>query len=285
MNITKAVFPSAGLGTRFLPATKAVPKEMLPLVDKPIIQYCVEEARASGIDEMIFVTSRCKRAIEDHFDTSVELESLLEEKGKRETLKMLHTISEGIQVVYTRQKKALGLGHAVLCARRLVAGEPFAVLLPDDIIDAEVPVTEQMMRVFRRHSASVIAVQRVPRSQTHMYGIIKGRKIGPGLYKVDDLVEKPRENPPSNLAIIGRYILVPEIFDALERTRHGSGGEIQLTDGIRRLLETQDVLAFEFEGERFDAGDRLGFLKANIHMGLKRPETKKELKKFIKSIV
>ncbi|VAV84626.1 UTP--glucose-1-phosphate uridylyltransferase [hydrothermal vent metagenome] len=285
MKIKKAVFPSAGMGTRFLPATKAIPKEMLPLVDKPLIQYCVEEAHKSGIEEIIFITGRGKRAIEDHFDVSFELETTLKEKKKTAILNKIRHISEDLTYIYTRQKKALGLGHAVLCAKNIVNNEPFAVFLGDDIIDAKVPAMKQMIKVFGKYQASILAVQRVPKKHTHMYGIIKGKKIGDGLYKVEDVVEKPEKNPPSNLAIIGRYILTPEIFTQLEKNKKGSGGEYQLTDAIKGLLKTQAVYAYEFDGERFDAGDKVGFLKANIYMGLKNKETAKELKKFIKGLL
>ena len=260
MSIKKAVFPAAGFGTRFLPATKAIPKEMLPLVDKPLIQYTVEEAKASGIEEVIFITGMGKSAIEDHFDTSVELELLLKEKGKSDILKEIEELSD-LHFAYTRQKKPLGLGHAVHCAKLLVNDEPFAVLLGDDIIDSKVPALKQMMDVFSKYKGSIIAVQRVPDDQTHLYGVIDGEEVEKGVYKVRDLVEKPKENPPSNLAIIGRYILMPEIFGCIERTKRGSGGEIQLTDAIRELLAEQEVFAYEFEGDRYDAGDKLGFLK------------------------
>ncbi len=284
MKIKKAVFPSAGLGTRFLPATKAIPKEMLPLVDKPLIQYCVEEAHASGIEEIVFITGRGKRAIEDHFDISFELETTLREKKKTAILNKIRHISEDLTYIYTRQKKALGLGHAVLCAKNIINNEPFAVFLGDDIIDAKVPAMKQMIKVFTKYQTSILAVQRVPKKHTHMYGIIKGKKVADGLYKVEDVVEKPEKNPPSNLAIIGRYILTPEIFTQLEKNKKGSGGEYQLTDAIKGLLKTQAVYAYEFEGERFDAGDKVGFLKANIHMGLKNKETAVELRKFIKRL-
>jgi UTP--glucose-1-phosphate uridylyltransferase len=283
MKVRKAIFPAAGFGTRFLPATKAIPKEMLPLVDRPLIQYTVEEARASGLEEVIIVTGTGKSAIEDHFDTSFELELLLKEKGKKETLRMVEEISGLMHYAYTRQKKPLGLGHAVLCAKNLVGNEPFAVFLGDDIIDAKVPAMKQMLRVFKKYSKSVVAVQRVPRSQAHLYGIIKARRVAPRVYRLLDLAEKPRR-PPSNLAIIGRYILTPGIFDALEGTRPGRGGEIQLTDGIKRLMKSEEVYAYEFEGDRFDAGDKLGFLKANIALALKRPEIRGELKKFIRGL-
>jgi UTP--glucose-1-phosphate uridylyltransferase len=283
MSIKKAVFPAAGFGTRFLPATKAIPKEMLPLVDKPLIQYTVEEAKASGIEEIIFITGMGKSAIEDHFDTSVELELLLKEKGKSEILKEMEKLSD-LHFAYTRQKKPLGLGHAVHCAKLLVGDEPFAVLLGDDIIDSKVPALKQMMDVFNKYKGSIVAVQKVPDNQTHLYGVIDGEEVEKGVYKVRDLVEKPKENPPSNLAIIGRYILAPEIFGCIERTKRGSGGEIQLTDAIRELLKEQDVYAFEFEGDRYDAGDKLGFLKANISFALKRDGLGADLKAFISEL-
>ncbi|MFZ3073211.1 MAG: UTP--glucose-1-phosphate uridylyltransferase GalU [Thermodesulfobacteriota bacterium] len=282
--VIKAVFPAAGMGTRFLPATKAIPKEMLPIIDKPLIQYTVEEAKNSGIEEMIIITGMGKNAIEDHFDTSFELESLLEEKGDTETLKMVQAVSNLVHFSYTRQKKPLGLGHAVLCSKQLVGNEPFAVLLGDDIIIGKAPVIKQMLPVFDRYNSSILAVQRVPKDQTHLYGIIKGKRVAGGIYKVEDLVEKPRKNAPSNLAIIGRYILTPGIFKALESTKPGRGGEIQLTDALRILLKTETVYAYEFEGERFDAGDKIGFLKANISLGLKRQDIKIELRRFIKKL-
>jgi UTP--glucose-1-phosphate uridylyltransferase len=283
MVIKKAVFPAAGFGTRFLPATKAIPKEMLPLVDKPLIQYTVEEAKASGIEEVIFITGMGKSAIEDHFDTSAELEMLLKDKGKEDILKEVEGLSD-LHFAYTRQKKPLGLGHAVHCAKLLVGPEPFAVLLGDDIIDSKVPALKQMMDVFEKHKGSVVAVQKVPDDQTHLYGVIDGEEIEPGVYKVNDLVEKPKENAPSNLAIIGRYILTPEIFGCIETTKRGSGGEIQLTDAIKGLLKEQDVFACEFEGDRYDAGDKLGFLKANISLALKRDGIGTELRAFLDTL-
>jgi UTP--glucose-1-phosphate uridylyltransferase len=271
--ITKAVFPAAGLGTRFLPATKASPKEMLPLVDKPLIQYVVEEAVSSGIEEVVLVTGRAKRAIEDHFDVAFELEEELKAKGKHKILSEVQRIANLVTFCYIRQKKALGLGHAVLTAKRVVGNEPFAVLLGDDIIDAKVPALRQMMDVHKRYPATILAIQRIPRSQTRHYGIIDGKRIENGVYLVRDLVEKPSpDEAPSNLAIIGRYILTPEIFDALERTKPGKGGEIQLTDGLRLLMQKQPLYAYEFEGTRYDAGDKLGFLKATVEFGLKNPE-------------
>jgi UTP--glucose-1-phosphate uridylyltransferase len=282
--LRKAVFPAAGLGTRFLPATKAIPKEMLPLVDKPLIQYTVEEARDSGLEEIILITGMGKNAIEDHFDSALELEMLLKKKGDKEMLRIVEEIGELVHYTYTRQKRPLGLGHAIQCAENLVRDEAFAVFLGDDIIESKVPAMRQMMDVFEAHGKSVLAVQKVPKSQTHLYGMIKGKKVGPGLYRVTDLVEKPKGKAPSNLAIIGRYILTPNIFKALRKTKPGRGGEIQLTDALKKLLKDDDIYALEFEGERFDAGDKLGFIKANISLALRRPELKRELKSFIKSL-
>ena len=284
LTINKAVLPAAGFGTRFLPATKAIPKEMLPLVDKPLIQYVVEEAHASGLKELIIVTGMGKTAIEDHFDTSFELEILLKERGKKELLRMIEEISNLVNVAYTRQKKPLGLGHAINITRNLINNEPFAVLLGDDIIDAKVPAMKQMTEVYRRYGSSVLAVQKVPRSQAHLYGVIKGKKVAPGVHRVIDLVEKPKTEPPSNLAIIGRYILTPGIFNALDKTRPGKGGEIQLTDAIKILLETEEVYAYEFEGTRYDAGDKLGFLQATVSYALKRPELKADFTRFLKKL-
>jgi len=283
--ITKAVFPAAGLGTRFLPATKAMPKEMLPLVDKPLIQYVVEEAVSSGIEEVVLVTGRGKRAIEDHFDVAFELEEELKAKGKHKILNEVQRIADLVTFCYIRQKKALGLGHAVLTAKRVVGNEPFAVLLGDDIIDAATPVLRQMMDVYRRYPGTILAIQKVPRSQTRNYGIIDARKIENDVYLVKHLVEKPApEDAPSNLAIIGRYILTPEIFTALEHTKAGKGGEIQLTDGLRLLMEKQPIYAFEFEGTRYDAGDKLGFLKATVEFGLKNTEFGSEFRTYLQKL-
>ncbi len=283
--ITKAVFPAAGLGTRFLPATKASPKEMLPLVDKPLIQYVVEEAVASGIEEVVLITGRGKRAIEDHFDVAFELEEDLKAKGKHKLLSEVQRIADLVTFCYIRQKKALGLGHAVLAAKRVVGNEPFSVLLGDDIIDAEVPVLRQMMKVYSRYPATILAIQKVPKAMTHQYGIIDGKKIEDGVYLVKNLVEKPSpQEAPSNLAIIGRYILAPEIFPALERTKPGKGGEIQLTDGLRLLMEKQPIYAFEFHGVRHDAGDKLGFLKATVEFGLKNEEFGAEFRSYLQKL-
>jgi len=284
MRLKKAVFPAAGFGTRFLPATKAIPKEMLPLVDKPLIQYAVEEAKASGLEEMIIVTGMGKTAIEDHFDTSFELEILLKEKGKLDLLNMIENVSGLVHFAYTRQKKPLGLGHAISITQNLINDEAFAVFLGDDIIDSKTPAMKQMAGVFEKYGTSILAVQKVSKKDAHLYGVIKGEKVSPGVWRVLDLVEKPRENPPSNLAIIGRYILTPGIFKALEKTAPGKGGEIQLTDALKHLLETEEIYAYEFEGNRYDAGDKLGFLKANVSFALKRADLKVEFKKFLKDL-
>jgi UTP--glucose-1-phosphate uridylyltransferase len=284
-SITKAVFPAAGLGTRFLPATKASPKEMLPLVDKPLIQYVVEEAVASGIEEVVLVTGRGKRAIEDHFDVAFELEEDLKAKGKHKLLSEVQRIADLVTFVYIRQKKALGLGHAVLTAKRVVGNDSFAVLLGDDIIDAEIPALKQMIQVYQRYPATILAIQKVPKSQTHNYGIINAKKLEDGIYRVNDMVEKPSpDEAPSNLAIIGRYILTPEIFTALEKTKPGKGGEIQLTDGLRLLMEKQPIYAYEFKGVRHDAGDKLGFLKATVEFGLKNKEFGDEFRTYLQKL-
>ncbi len=284
MNIRKAVFPAAGFGTRFLPATKAIPKEMLPLVDKPLIQYAVEEARASGLEEIIIVTGMGKTAIEDHFDTSFELEILLKERGKHELLKVMEEVSTLVHFAYTRQKKPLGLGHAIHITKNLVNNEPFAVFLGDDVIDAKIPVMKQMVNVFKKYRSTIIAVERVPERQAHLYGIVSGKEVAPGVHRVTDLVEKPKGVPPSNLAIIGRYILSPGIFAALDKTTPGRGGEIQLTDALRGLLKKEAIYAYEFKGTRYDAGDKMGFLKANISFALKRPDMRSGLKEFLKGL-
>ncbi|HEX6805322.1 MAG TPA: UTP--glucose-1-phosphate uridylyltransferase GalU [Terriglobales bacterium] len=289
MKVCKAVFPAAGLGTRFLPATKAQPKEMLPLVDKPIIQYGVEEALAAGCDQIIIVTGRGKTAIEDHFDHSFELEKLLEEKKKTDLLKIVRQISDMIHVAYVRQKEALGLGHAVLTARELVGHEPFAVLLADDVIDAEEPVLKQMMRVFEEKQASVIATQIVEGAAISAYGVLDVKPIdgrqGGRVYEVLNMVEKPKfEEAPSNLAIIGRYILTPAIFDALEKTTTGAGGELQLTDGIRLLMKKEKVYAYVYEGKRHDTGDKLGFLKATVEFALKREDLGGPMREYLRGL-
>ena len=285
--VRKAVFPAAGLGTRFLPATKAQPKEMLPLVDKPIIQYGVEEAMAAGCDQIIIVTGRGKSAIEDHFDVSYELEKMLEERGKADQLALVRQISDLIHVAYVRQKEALGLGHAVLMAKELVGNEPFAVLLADDVIDAPQPCLKQMMEVFAQTQASVIATQVVEGPAISAYGVLDAKPAAGysngRVFDVSDLVEKPRrEDAPSNLAIIGRYILTPRIFEVLERAPLGTGGELQLTDALRLLLKHEKVYGYVFEGTRYDTGDKLGFLKATIDFALKRPELGGDLRAWLK---
>ncbi|MEK6538956.1 MAG: UTP--glucose-1-phosphate uridylyltransferase GalU [Nitrospirota bacterium] len=283
--VKKAIFPAAGLGTRFLPATKASPKEMLPLVDKPLIQYVVEEAIASGIEEIIIITGRGKRAIEDHFDISYELENVLKEKGNTKSLAEIQKISNMVDICYVRQKEALGLGHAILCAKNLVRDEPFAVLLGDDIIDSEVPVLKQMLEIYNKYGASVIAVQEVDRSQVSSYGIIKAVPIADGVYKIDDMIEKPNiEDAPSNLAIIGRYILAPEIIGLLEKTEPGRGKEIQLTDALRELVKTMPVYGYKFQGKRYDAGDKLGFLQATVEIGLKNEEFGESFRNYLKTL-
>jgi UTP--glucose-1-phosphate uridylyltransferase len=290
MTIRKAVLPVAGLGTRFLPATKAQPKEMLPIVDKPLVQYAVEEVAASGISLAIFVTGRGKDAIEDHFDVSFELEHQLAGRGKESLREHIRSISGLLQMTYIRQKEALGLGHAILTARDLVGNEPFAVLLSDDVIDGRVPCIKQMVEVFERYSRSVVAIQRVPRNTVSSYGIIKGHPVqdqswGGRLYRIDDMVEKPEpRKAPSDLAIIGRYILTPAILDELAATSKGAGGEIQLTDALRRLLTKEPIYGFLFEGKRYDAGDKLGFLQATVEMALKRPDLGKPFRRYLKTL-
>ena len=286
--VRKAVFPAAGLGTRFLPATKAMPKEMLPLVDKPIIQYGVEEAVASGCDQIIIITGRGKQAIEDHFDVSYELEKMLEERGKTDLLKIVRQISDLIHIAYVRQKEALGLGHAVLTARELVGDEPFAVLLADDVIDAEVPCLKQMMEVFNKMQCSVLATQVVEGPGISAYGVLEGKPV-PGsngkLYEVMSLVEKPRpEEAPSNLAVIGRYILTPTVFETLSDIKAGAGGELQLTDGLKQLLKKEKIYGYVFEGKRHDTGDKLGFLKATVEFALKRADLGGPLRQYLKSL-
>jgi UTP--glucose-1-phosphate uridylyltransferase len=286
MTVRKAVFPAAGLGTRFLPATKAQPKEMLPLVDKPTIQYVVEEAVASGLAEIIIVTGRGKRAIEDHFDSAFELEYYLQDRGKMDELAQIKTISELAAVSYVRQKEPLGLGHAILCARALVGDEPFAVFLGDDIIGgATIPCMRQLLDVFDKYAGPVIAVERVPRERIHQYGVIAGRQIAGNVWEVTDLVEKPRpEEAPSDLAIIGRYVLTPDLFDRLAETPPDRRGEIQLTDALRALRSTRPMYAVEFQGKRYDTGDKLGFLKATVEFALARPDLADDFRAYLKSL-
>jgi UTP--glucose-1-phosphate uridylyltransferase len=290
MRVRKAVFPAAGWGTRFLPATKAQPKEMLPLVDKPIIQYAVEEAVAAGIEQVIIVTSSQKRAIEDHFDLSYELEHLLEEKGDIEMLRQVRAISDLAQVAYVRQKEQLGLGHAVLMAKDLIGHEPFAVILPDDVVVADRPCIGQLIEAYHRTHASVVAVLEVPAEESSRYGIIDSEPTDDPLdqgrlHRITRLVEKPTTGEaPSNLAIIGRYVLTPKIFDKLEQTQRGAGGEIQLTDAIAALMEEQQVFAYEFEGTRYDAGTTMGWLKASVEIALARPDLGAEFRAYLQGL-
>lgn len=289
MRVRKAVFPAAGLGTRFLPATKAQPKEMLPLVDTPIIQYGVEEALAAGCDQIIIITGRGKQAIEDHFDVSYELEKMLEERGKTDLLHIVRHISDMIHVAYVRQKEALGLGHAVLMARELVGNEPFAVLLADDVIDAQTPCLKQMMDVFDQTQCSVLAAQMIEGAAISAYGVLKVKpadsRFGGRLYEIEDMVEKPKPaDAPSNIAVIGRYILTPTVFDTLSKIKAGVGGELQLTDGLRALLKREKVYGYVFEGTRHDTGDKLGFLKATVEFALKRPDLGEPLRQYLKSL-
>jgi UTP--glucose-1-phosphate uridylyltransferase len=289
--VRKAVFPAAGLGTRFLPATKAQPKEMLPLVDKPLIQYGVEEAIHSGISNIIIVTGRGKTAIEDHFDVSFELEHLLESRNKKELLQAVRSVSDMINVAYIRQKEALGLGHAVLRAKELVGPEPFAVVLSDDVIDAETPCLRQLLDVYDFYGASVVALMEVPKENISAYGVVDAEPVVHNgaqgrLFRICNMVEKPKaEDAPSNLAIIGRYILTADIFDVLESIEPGSGGEIQLTDGLRTLLRNRPVYGLKFEGTRHDAGDKLGFLKATVEFALRRHDLGEPFRQYLHSMI
>jgi UTP--glucose-1-phosphate uridylyltransferase len=288
--IRKAVFPVAGLGSRFLPATKAQPKEMLPIVDKPLIQYAVEEAVAAGITEMIFITGRNKRAIEDHFDKAYELEAELAAAGKAQLLELVqNVIPKHINCIYIRQSAPLGLGHAVLCARPVVGDEPFAVLLADDLMDVapgQMPVMAQMTQIYQREGASLLAVQDVPRADTKQYGIVSVTPYQPGLERVHGMVEKPTpESAPSTLAVAGRYVLSNKIFDYLEGLGKGAGGEIQLTDGIAALMQAEPVMAYRYEGQRYDCGSKLGYLKATLALGLKHPETGNDFSEHLKQFV
>jgi UTP--glucose-1-phosphate uridylyltransferase len=290
MRVRKAVFPAAGWGTRFLPATKAQPKEMLPLVDKPVIQYAVEEAVAAGIEQVIIVTSSQKRAIEDHFDLSYELEHLLEEKGEIEKLRQVRHITDLAQIAYVRQKEQLGLGHAVLMAKDLIGHEPFAVILPDDVVLADRPCIGQLIHAYHQTHASVVAVMEVPHEDVQRYGIIAGAPdedpVHQGrLHRVTQLVEKPApDDAPSNLAIIGRYVLTPKIFDKLEHTPRGKGGEIQLTDAIEALMEEQGVYGYEFEGIRYDAGTTMGWMQASVELALQRPDLAGEFREYLRNL-
>jgi UTP--glucose-1-phosphate uridylyltransferase len=283
--VRKAVFPAAGLGTRFLPATKAQPKEMLPLVDKPTIQYVVEEAVASGLEEIVLVTGRNKRAIEDHFDAAFELEYYLQDRGKTEELSQIKTISELATVSYVRQKEPLGLGHAILCARALVGDEPFGVFLGDDIIVSQTPCMRQLLDAYARHDGPVVAVMRLPGEDIGRYGVIKPRPLGGNVYEVLDMVEKPApQDAPSDLAIIGRYVLTPDLFPILADTPPDARGEIQLTNGLRTLRQRRPIYALEFEGTRYDTGDKLGFLKATVAFALARPDLRDDFRAYLKGL-
>ncbi len=286
MSVTKAIFPVAGLGTRSLPATKALPKEMLPVVDKPLIQYAVEEAYAAGVREMIFVTGRHKRAIEDHFDTTFELESALEKSNKQELLAIVRAIKpDDMECVYVRQAQPLGLGHAVLCGRSLVGNEPFAVLLPDDLMIGTPPILAQMTAEFDKHGASMIAVQEVPAEHTRRYGIVGGKPVGDRLLDIDRMVEKPApEVAPSRLGVAGRYVLTPRVFDEIANQKRGVGGEIQLTDGIAGLLRHEKVYAYRYEGRRYDCGSKEGLLQANVELALAHPEVGAEFRAFLRTL-
>lgn len=284
--LTKAVYPVAGMGTRFLPATKASPKEMLPVVDKPLIQYAVEEAIAAGLTEMVFVTGRSKRAIEDHFDKNYELEAELAARGKHDVLATLRAmLPPAVSCVYTRQPEALGLGHAVLCAQPVVDGEPFAVILADDLIEGTPPALAQMVALYETHRCSVLGVQQVERAHTRFYGIVDAEPAGERLWRVKGIVEKPKpEEAPSTLAVVGRYILTPRVFDLLREVQPGAGGEIQLTDAIAALLAEESILAYEFTGTRYDCGSKLGYLKATIDYALKHPEVGGAFRDYLLSL-
>ena len=282
--VRKAIIPAAGLGTRFLPATKSQPKEMLPIVDKPTLQYIIEEAIESGIEEILIVTGRSKKSIEDHFDRSVELEIELEQKGKTEMLKMVQDISNMVNIHYIRQKEPKGLGHAIHCAKSFIGNEPFAVLLGDDIVDSETPCLKQLINAYDEYKTSVLGVQKVAKEDTDKYGILDVKHIEDRIYKVKDMVEKPNvEDAPSNIAILGRYIITPAIFEILENQKPGKGGEIQLTDALKTLAEHEAIYAYDFEGRRYDVGDKLGFLEATVDFALKRPELRDGFMEFLES--
>ena len=286
MGLKKAIIPAAGLGTRFLPATKASPKEMLPIVDKPAIQYVIEEAKSAAIESILIITGRGKEAIENHFDYSYELQNILEERGKKEEVEIVKKIADMADFFYVRQKEALGLGHAVLCAKNWVSKEPFAVFLGDDIIISKTPCIKQMIEVFEEKKATVLGVVEVDKKDTSKFGIIKGKKINDSLIEVSDIVEKPEaEKAPSTTAVIGRYILTPQIFDELEKTKPGVGGEIQLTDAIKSLMKKEKVFAYRFKGKRYDIGDKFGFLQATVEIALQRKDLGKEFKKYLKQLL
>ncbi len=284
MKVKKAIIPAAGLGTRFLPATKAQPKEMLPIVDKPTIQYIIEEAVASGIEEILIITGRNKKCIEDHFDKSVELEMELERSGKSELLELVQDISGMVDIHYIRQKEPKGLGHAIYCAKTFVGKEPFAVLLGDDVVDSEKPCLKQLIDCYNEYKTSILGVQQVPHENVNKYGIVNGIHIEDRVYKVKDLVEKPSvEEAPSNVAILGRYIITPAIFEILENTKPGKGGEIQLTDALKTLIQQEAMYAYNFEGRRYDVGDKLGFLEATVEYALKRDDLRDSFIDYLNS--
>ena len=286
VKVRKAIIPAAGLGTRFLPATKAQPKEMLPIVDKPTIQYIVEEAIASGIEDIMIVTGRGKRAIEDHFDKSYELEEELRKKGNQDMLNLVKDISNLVNIHYIRQKEPKGLGHAIYCAKSFVGYEPFAVLLGDDIVDSNVPCLKQLIDVYNEYKTTVLGVQRVPEEDIPKYGIVSCKQVDDRVYKVKDLVEKPeKDKAPSNIAILGRYIITPQIFDHIEKTVPGKNGEIQLTDALKSLMAVEAMYAYDFEGKRYDVGNRMGFIEATIEMALKRDDLRDDVMKHIKNIL
>ena len=285
MRVKKAIIPAAGLGTRFLPATKAQPKEMLPIVDKPTIQYIIEEAVHSGIEQILIITGRNKRAIEDHFDKSIELEQQLESKGNQQLLSMVREISNTVDIYYIRQKEPKGLGHAISCAKTFVGNEPFAVMLGDDVVDSKVPCLKQLINCYNEYKTTILGVQEVNPEDVYKYGIVKGMHIEGRVHKVKDLMEKPKvEEAPSNIAILGRYIITPRIFEILENTVPGKGGEIQLTDALRTLVTTEAIYAYNFEGRRYDVGDKLGFLEATVEFALKREDLRDEFMNYLLNI-
>jgi UTP--glucose-1-phosphate uridylyltransferase len=286
MKIKKAVIPAAGLGTRFLPATKALPKEMLPIVDKPAIQYIIEEAVNSGIEEILIITGRNKGAIEDHFDLSCEIEAELNQKNKYDLLEMVSKISNLAQIYYTRQKEPKGLGHALLCAKAFVGDEPFAVMLGDDVIESSVPCLKQIIDIYNKFQACIVGVQEVQKSDLNKYGIVSGTKIENNVYVIKDLIEKPEvDKAPSNIAILGRYIITPKIFELLEHTEPGKNGEIQLTDALKKQLELEPIYAYIFEGKRYDIGDKIGFLKANVEIALKQKDIREDFLSYLRQQV
>lgn len=284
--VRKAIIPAAGLGTRFLPATKAQPKEMLPIVDKPTLQYIIEEAIGSGIEEILIITGRNKKSIEDHFDKSIELEMELEKSGKQELLDMVRYISDMINIQYVRQKEPRGLGHAILCAKSFINDEPFAVILGDDIVDAKTPCLKQLIEVYNEYNTTILGVQKVDKKDVNKYGIVKGKHIDDKVYLIKDLVEKPDiDKAPSNIAILGRYILKPELFDILENQKPGKNNEIQLTDALKTLCEKQAMYAYEFEGKRYDVGEKFGFLQATVEFALKNKELKEPFFNYLKDLI